>query len=1094
MDKTMNQQANDLLVTFRAEAEERLTVITDTLRRLQTTTQPEAYFSLLGEVFGNIQSLRGAASTVEQPDIEAMMQSLEDIFARLRHDDMRLAPDGYTVVDQALATALDVVRDPMGRHATSVSDAVEALMRLAEEGQEQGLLVAAELTDAAPANNNWDSFLDQPEAPVLQGDRDGRAPSEAVVEELAVPVSVTVLSEQPTLALAPRSASATVLARESNEAVSIPEELLVSAPEELLVSAPEAPAPIPVVVLSLPVVVAAPAAPELSSAPVHVSLVRKSDRDGRVPSMDGRAPSVAPVHSLVAPELMEAIRAAFRGEADEHLEVLESGLLALEKTESADERANALERTFRAAHSLKGAARAVGLTEVQSVCQAVEQVFAGLKQGEIRLASNDFDTMHRALDTINALLTDTLTADDQVDEAIDGLRALVESAQEPIILTAPPIEELPAPTSPVSESIPVDVRPRIVAVDSPQGSAPQVAAPRRGPRVVEEPVLRTTGETVRVTTAKLDSLLLQAEEMLTVRQAAGERTVELRAVLGSLTEWRKEWNKISAQARKLQRIYEGTSEQDRQAQPYLPLANKLLEFFYWNESHFNSLEGTLKNVSRAAERDYRQAGTLIGRLLDDTKKVLMLPFASLLNSFPKMVRDLSRTLTKEVEMVMQGAEVEIDKRILDAVKDPLIHLLRNCVDHGIESSSDRTRKGKDARGTVSINVSQIGVSKVEILVSDDGAGINHAAVVAAAVKKGVLSAAEARGLDDQAATALIFQSAVSTSATVTELSGRGLGMAIVREKVERLGGQVWVETTAGHGTTFRILLPLTLATFRGFFVETGGETFVIPTVNVERVVRIRPAEIKVIEGVETIMLNGKPLGLARLHKVLDIPAVEHTDADTATGFLRGLVLTSGDRRVLFCVDQIVNEQEALFKNLGTYLEAVPHVAGVTVLGSGKVVPIMDVPNLVRTAIEGSAGQSTTRAEVLVRPMGKRAVLLVEDSVTSRMLLKGILESAGYEVTTAIDGLDALGQLGRRSFDLVVSDVEMPRMNGFELTAQLRTQDKHLHLPVVLVTGLESPKDRARGMEAGASAYIVKGDFTQNDLLNTVQRFIPAMAA
>jgi two-component system chemotaxis sensor kinase CheA len=422
----------------------------------------------------------------------------------------------------------------------------------------------------------------------------------------------------------------------------------------------------------------------------------------------------------------------------------------------------------------------------------------------------------------------------------------------------------------------------------------------------------------------------------------------------------------------------------------------------------------------------------------------------------------------------------------------LIHLLRNCVDHGIESPDTRTRKGKNARGTVSITVSQIGVSKVEILVADDGGGVNRAAVVAAAVKKGVLSEQEAHGLDDQAATALIFQSDVSTSVMVTDLSGRGLGMAIVREKVERLGGQVWVETTSGQGTTFRILLPLTLATFRGFFVETGGETFVIPTINVERVVRMRPTEIKVLEGVETLMLNGKPIGVARLHKVLDIPVQEHVDSET--GFLRGLVLTSGDRRVLFCVDQIVNEQEALFKTLGTYLDAVPHVAGVTVLGSGKVVPIIDVPNLVRTAIEGTAGQSTARVEVMARPMGKRAVLLVEDSVTSRMLLKGILESAGYEVTTAIDGMDALGQLGRRNFDLVVSDVEMPRMNGFELTAQLRTQEKHLHLPVVLVTGLESPKDRARGMEAGASAYIVKGDFTQNDLLSTVQRFIPAMAA
>ncbi len=1056
MDNTMSDISRDLLAIFRTEADGRLRAIADNLRRMQAATAPEEQFSHLGAIFSDVQSLRGAAASVDQPDMDVLMQSLEDVLACLRYDGLRLALSGFDILQNALTVSLAVIEDPQGRHAKQVANAVEALTTLAEEGLQSGLLVDdKESVETAPLS------LDEP--------------------AWTVPTSAPQFAQQDEpqrIELVPLSISS---------AVSVEEQ--VSAASELMSSV--------IPVAQEPLEEQEDTTPELMSSALPV--VEEAPAVESIPVV---AP-VQPVHTMVAPELMDAVRTAFRGEADEHLESLEAGLLALEKAVSEDEQATVLEYTFRSAHSLKGAARAVGLTDVQSVCQAIEHVFAALKRKELRLVSDGFDIMHQALDTVNALLTDAESPEvqQQIDETIGRMQALVEDAQpEELGLFLPAVSTPQAATPQVNEPVvvPVNVVSPSVEVEALRQAAPQPATrsalfarqARQAARS-EDATGKATGETIRVATTKLDALLLQAEEMLAIRQAIGERTTELRDLLGSLLKWHKEWTKVSTRARKLQRLYEGTTEQERQAQPYLPLAHDLLEFFFWNESHFSGLESALKNVTRAAERDHKQAGTLIGRLLDDTKKVLMLPFASLLNSFPKMVRDLSRTLSKDVELSMQGTEVEVDKRILDAIKDPLIHLLRNCVDHGIEAQNARTDKGKDTRGIVSISVSQVGVSKVEIVVADDGAGINRAAVVAAAVKKGVLTEQEANVIDERTALGLIFQSDVSTSATVTDLSGRGLGMAIVREKVERLGGQIWVETTPGEGTRFRILLPLTLATFRGFFVETRGSMFVIPTINVERVVRIRPADIKLIEDVETVTLNDRPVGLAYLHNVLDIPT--HEQVDPTAGFLRGLVLTSSDRRVLFCVDHIVNEQEVLFKNLGTYLTEVAHVAGVTVLGSGKVVPILDVPNLVRTAIDGAPTRQPRRSEVSIREPEKRSILLAEDSVTSRMLLKGILESAGYAVSTAVDGLDALSQLGRQSFDLVVSDVEMPRMNGFELTAKIRAHEKHMHLPVVLVTGLDSPADRERGMEAGASAYIVKGDFTQDDLLTTVQRFLPMIA-
>lgn len=1129
MDNTTNDMSNDLRTIFWAEADKRLLAITDNLDRMQAALAPEEQFSLLGEMFADIQSLRGAAALVDQPDIGALSQSLEDVLARLRYDNLQLTPNGYDIFRRALVTSREVINDPQGRHAKNVADAVEALAVVAEDGVQTGFLIEGETGESTPVTFDEPSWTLPAESlvPMLTEEPHNEesetlsmlelVPSEPSLQaasedepvQLEPPIETTAVdTERPLLdsiETAPQSETLLPQIQHEREIFTVTENL-VDQPESLDQ-------------LRIDVVdervegVATDPAVEIASSEVlteHTAedFITAALADDTTTALapepapaEREQPSVTSLQSMVSPELMDAVRAAFRGEADEHLESLETGLLALEQVASEDERDVVLERTFRSAHSLKGAARAVGLTDVQSICQAIEDVFAGLKRRELHLSSDSFDVMHRALDAVNALLAEVEAPEvqQQIDDTIDQLRMLVDAAQPDVILRPLADEpEEPLPSSPIDTptTVPVDIaKPTPSEVQAPQQARRPVAPPVRAKRQVEQPDVaggRFTGETIRVATAKLDALLLQAEEMLAVRQAAGERTIDLREILSSLGEWRKEWNKVSTLARKFQRIYEGIGEQARQEQPHLSLAHRILEFLYWNESHLRGLESSLKNVTRAAERDHKQAGSLIGRLLDDTKKVLMLPFASLLNSFPKMVRDLSRTLQKDVELRMQGTEVEIDKRILDAIKDPIIHLLRNCVDHGIELPAERVRQGKATRGTVSIMVTQVGVSKVEIQVTDDGGGVKQAAVVAAAVKKGLLSEQEASTLDERAALGLIFQSGVSTSATVTDLSGRGLGMAIVREKVERLGGQIWVDSKTGEGTTFRILLPLTLATFRGFFVETRGSTFVIPTMNVERVVRIRPSEIKFVEDVETVTLNGRPVGLAYLSQVLDIPAQEPTD--TTPGFVRGLVLASGDRRVLFCVDQIINEQEVLFKSLGTYLTDVPNVAGVTVLGSGKVVPILDVPNLVRSAIDGTSVRHTARTEAPVRVTEKHSVLLAEDSVTSRMLLKGILESAGYEVITAVDGLDALSQLGRRTFDLVVPDVEMPRMSGFELTASIRSHEKYLHLPVVLVTGLESRGDRERGMEAGASAYIVKGDFTQNDLLKTVQRFIPTLSA
>jgi two-component system chemotaxis sensor kinase CheA len=469
------------------------------------------------------------------------------------------------------------------------------------------------------------------------------------------------------------------------------------------------------------------------------------------------------------------------------------------------------------------------------------------------------------------------------------------------------------------------------------------------------------------------------------------------------------------------------------------------------------------------------------------KKVLMLPAASLLEIFPKVVRDLARDRGKEVELVTRGGDTEIDRRILEEIKDPLLHLVRNAVDHGIEKPEVRLSEHKPRRGTVMLAVTPKSGNAVEIIITDDGAGIDAQKVRAAALKTGAVSQEEAQRLSEGEALSLIFRSGISTSPIITDISGRGLGLAIVEEKVEKLGGTLSLESRPNAGTTFRIRVPLTLATFRGILVRAGESLFILPTINVRRVFKVNEEEIKTVENKETILCDDQLISLVRLDSVLGLPPRSVTGE--RRDYVHAVVLGSADKRIAFLVDEILDEQEILVKSLGRQLSRVRNIAGATLLGTGQVVPILNVSDLMKSAVKVSTsrGRAATAAEKAATK--RKSILVAEDSITARTLLKNILESAGYVVKTTVDGADALTELKAGSYDLLVSDVEMPRMSGFELTEKLREDKRLAELPVVLVTSLDSREDRERGIDVGANAYIVKSSFDQSNLLETVRRMI-----
>ena len=718
---------------------------------------------------------------------------------------------------------------------------------------------------------------------------------------------------------------------------------------------------------------------------------------------------------------LRELLADFKMEAGEHQQAIIHGLLELEKKPPLIQYTELVETTFREVHSLKGAARAVNLLEIERLCQSIESVFHQLKQGSLQLTSVSFDVLYSAMDTLTVMLSESggnsksispgvlakLVKEVETMRQTSGLPSKMEFPLPPLVAELKNTDDKKSEESEIAAVLPNDF----------------------SKNSVTEP--KTAKDTVRVSTAKLDSLLRQAEEFISVKATMAYFIHEL----------------------------ESNHQHDRHT------LFKELDLFYGSMSR------------------------MIDDLLYDIRTTLMHPFSSLLSVVPKIVRDLGQEFHKEIKTTIKGGEIEIDGRILEEMKDPLIHLIRNCVDHGIETPMVRRQQGKPESGSLNIHVKLESGKNVELVIEDDGAGIDTSKVIAAAIKSGIISSDLAAAMTDKEVFQLILKSGISTSLFITDISGRGLGMAIVAEKIGKLGGNIEVDSTPGKGTRFTILLPVTLATFKGILVRLGAQFFIIPTNSVERAIRIRQHDIKSVESKQMILLNNESVALVRLGDLLGVTVRKARKNDEHP--IPVLIISMSGKRIAFMVDEVLDEQEGLVKELGSPLIHVKNIAGVTISGSGMVVPILHVGELMDEAIHSAAKLESMdlAGEEAKEQLSQQVILIAEDSITSRSLLRNILESAGYMVKTAVDGFEAFQLMQKESFDLVVSDVEMPRMNGFELTARIREHSEMAEIPVILVTALDTADDRKKGMDAGANAYIVKSDFEQSNLVDTVHRLI-----
>lgn len=496
------------------------------------------------------------------------------------------------------------------------------------------------------------------------------------------------------------------------------------------------------------------------------------------------------------------------------------------------------------------------------------------------------------------------------------------------------------------------------------------------------------------------------------------------------------------------------------------------------------IQGRLTALATNLDGDLGNLSYLTQELHHSAMELRMMPLSTITDDLGHMARGLAREQGKELSLSISGDQVELDRMMLEILKPVLLHILRNSVDHGIESPDERLLAGKNQVGKIDL-MARYESGYVCLTISDDGRGIDPERVRHKAVERGLLSETQAAQTSDEEAAYLIMRPGFSTRDYITDISGRGVGMDVVKNSLDKVKGDIVITSSLGRGTQMRLQLPLTMAMISGLLFDCAGMTLAVPLHYVSEILRIDAADVISEGGREMVRVHGRSIPMVSLADILGLTAgkVDSDEKQTV------LVLSCRDRQLACLVNHSYGVQEMIVKGMGKQLRRVEFFSGVTIMGDGSPVLILAVPDLFSS---GRSQESTTLRqahEEVRRRAEKGRVLVVDDSITTRTMEKNILEAHGYRVTVACSGPDALQRLAEADYDLIVSDVEMPGMTGFELTAAIRRNERTKGTPVIIVSSLASDEDKRMGLKAGAQAYIVKGNFDQGALLETVETLI-----
>lgn len=818
----------------------------------------------------------------------------------------------------------------------------------------------------------------------------------------------------------------------------------------------------------------------------------------------------------------DELRDIFKVTSEEHLQNLDNGLLHLEKCP--DDR-EVLEALMREAHSLKGDANMLGVKDIGALAHQLEHILSQLQMQKMVFSQELGDRLADGITAIRKLVHEAVTGESMAVDAFRVLAMLMGGSRVPEAATPDPLGEplqtpsethpngaAPEPGPPLREEegvIAFGVSPDVAEVSSDvtrPASGPVIAdvAPGVLPAIATVTVTPSSSppgiaasdgfgypdksseakqsngyasdhyriETIRVKTHRLDTLMTQVGELTVTKIRIAHRLAEIEAI----TKLWEEWSRDQLNHRSTVPIAaKGRSPNPTRGMP--------------PEARLEQLGQLINGLRSAFSEDINRLAQISDHLEDDIRTLRLLPLSTLFNIFPRMVRDLARQEGKQVELRIEGGDTPADKRILEDMKDPLMHLLRNSIDHGIESPSDRQRLNKPETATITLRSYQT-PTHIVIEIQDDGRGLDHQRIQQTALKRGICRAEELATMTSNQIEALIFTPGFSTAPLVTEVSGRGVGLDVVQTNVEKLKGTIQVESHPGQGCLFRIQIGVTLATAHVLIVAVENTPYAIPVEFVDTTYLVRPEEIFTLEGRETILHRDQPISVVQLADLLELPAGFKLPSATPVNESQQLIcviLQVGRHRFGVFVDDLVDEQDVVIKSPTGLLKRVRNVSGATILGTGEVCIVLNSQDLMKS-IQRRAVSLPAHVES-EDGSKKQTILLVEDSIATRTQEKRMLESAGYEVVTAIDGNDGFNKLQSQTFDAVISDVQMPNLDGLQLTAKVRQLHQYDEIPIVLITSLASDEDKRRGAEAGANAYITKDTLNQQLLVDTLQRLI-----
>ncbi len=789
---------------------------------------------------------------------------------------------------------------------------------------------------------------------------------------------------------------------------------------------------------------------------------------------------------------LQEIMEDFLIEAFEMNEQLDQDLVELEHN---PEDLDLLNRIFRVAHTIKGSSSFLNLNILTHLTHNMEDVLNRARKGEIKITPDIMDVVLRSIDLMKTLLvtirdtgSDTNNGkENEIEEAVKQLQAItsqnLEGAKE---------GTKEAPKEEVKKEVKEEIKEN-------KAKAPTAESLASDNPLADEPDLDYTNMSAEEVEAEIERLLNKRQEADKERRAQKKQEAKPKQEVTPKTETPKapktetktkakadtEENKapsigveqtVRVDVRRLDHLMNLIGE--------LVLGkNRLIRIYgdveerYDGEKFLEELNQVVSSIS-AVTTDLQLA----------VMKTRMQPVGKVFNKFPRMVRDLSRELGKSIELIIEGEETELDKSIVEEIGDPLIHIIRNSCDHGIEPLEERRRLNKPETGKVQLSAYNEG-NHIVIKISDDGKGLDPVMLKEKAIEKGVISERDAEGMSDREAFNLIFKPGFSTAKVVSNVSGRGVGMDVVKTNIEKLNGIIEIDSEVGVGTTQKLKIPLTLAIIQALLVGVQEEYYAIPLSSVLETVRISQDEIYTVDGKSVLRLRDEVLSLVRLSDIFKVDAILESNSDVYV-----VIIGLADQKIGVIVDYLIGQEEVVIKSLGYYLKNTRGIAGATVRGDGKITLIVDVGAMMDMA-KSIKVNITTLMNESENTKSKNSpsdyvVLAIDDSSTDRAIIRKCLKPLGITLLEASNGLEGLEMLknGDKTPDAILVDIEMPKMDGYTFASEVRKYNKFKNLPLIAVTSRVTKTDRMRGVESGMTEYITK-PYSGEYLTTVVKRSI-----